>query len=159
MRDSLFSPSWYRVAKLKPRLRGHVQLHRHQYRGECWYVLQDHLTGRYARFSPGAYALIGGMNGARTVESLWERGCLEDGAPTQGEIVNLLSQLHALDALVCDVTPDIAEYSTLSKVPQVEAELVFTLSMKFSLVDPERFLTRPCAGPVFTPMDWRPGPP
>lgn len=159
MRDSLFSPSWYRVAQLKPRLRGHIQLHRHQYRGECWYVLQDHLTGRYARFSPGAYAFIGGMDGARTVEALWERALerLDEVAPTQGEIVNLLSQLHALDALVCDVTPDTAElfnrYQT-EESRKWKQNLFSPLSMKFTLVDPERFLTRTVrwVRPLFTPM-------
>jgi hypothetical protein len=41
MVKSLFSPSWYRVAGLKPRLRRHAHIHRHHYRGELWYVLQD----------------------------------------------------------------------------------------------------------------------
>ena len=41
MTERLFSPSWYRVATLVPRLRSHAQLHRHQYRGQIWYVLQD----------------------------------------------------------------------------------------------------------------------
>ena len=63
MAESLFSPSWYRVAKLKPRLRGHSQIHRHFYRGELWYVLQDHVTGRFYRFSPVAYQAIGMMDG------------------------------------------------------------------------------------------------
>ncbi len=34
-----FSDFWYRVAPLKPRLRGHVEIHRHLYRGQLWYVL------------------------------------------------------------------------------------------------------------------------
>ena len=55
MAESLFSPSWYRVAELKPSLRGHTRIHRHDYRGEVWYVLQDHAKGRYYRFTPTAY--------------------------------------------------------------------------------------------------------
>jgi putative peptide zinc metalloprotease protein len=72
MTDSLYSPSWYRVASLKPRLRGHVQIHRHHYRGELWYVLQDHLSGRLQRFTPMAYQLIGMMDCRRTVREIWE---------------------------------------------------------------------------------------
>ena len=39
--SDLHSPSWYRVAQLRPRLRGHARIHRHHYRGELWYVLED----------------------------------------------------------------------------------------------------------------------
>ena len=41
MTESLFSSSWYRVTGLTPRLRSHAKVHRHQYRGQTWYVLQD----------------------------------------------------------------------------------------------------------------------
>ena len=70
---SLFSPSWYRVAGLKPRLRRHAQIHRHHYRGELWYVLQDLASGRYYRFTPNAYQVIGLMDGRLTVQDLWEK--------------------------------------------------------------------------------------
>ena len=72
MSETLFSSSWYRVASLKPRLRSHAQIHRHHYRGELWYILQDHASQRYHRFSPAAYFLIGLMDGQRTVHELWE---------------------------------------------------------------------------------------
>jgi len=87
MTDSLYSPSWYRVASLKPRLRGHVQIHRHHYRGELWYVLQDHLSGRLQRFTPMAYQLIGMMDGKRTVREIWEQfacATLQADAPDPG---------------------------------------------------------------------------
>ena len=111
MLRSLFSPSWYRVAALRPRLRRHAHIHRHQYRGELWYVLQDLASGRYYRFSPVAYQVIGLMDGRLTVQELWEKATVRftDEAPTQGEMVNLLSQLHAADVLLCDVPPDTAE--------------------------------------------------
>ena len=101
MRSSLHSASWYRVAALKPRLRSHAQIHRHAYRGEPWYVLQDHTTGRFMRFTPGAYLLIGLMDGQRTVQDIWEIGRLRlgDDAPTQDEMVRILSQLHGADVL------------------------------------------------------------
>jgi putative peptide zinc metalloprotease protein len=75
----LFSPSWYRVANLKPRLRKHAELHRHEYRGEVWFVLQDHAGGRSHRFSPAAYTFIGLMDGRRTVEELWDSLNEKDG--------------------------------------------------------------------------------
>ena len=79
MADSLFSPSWYRVADLKPRLRSHAEIHRHSYRDEVWYVLQDHLSGTFHRFSEGANRIIGLMDGERTVDRIWQLATAELG--------------------------------------------------------------------------------
>jgi hypothetical protein len=97
----LFSSSWYRVAGLRPQLVGHARIHRHRYRDEIWYVLQDRASDRHHRFSPAAYLLIGLMNGERTVQELWDAACarLGDETPTQDDVIQLLAQLHAADAL------------------------------------------------------------
>lgn len=147
MTDSLYSSSWYRVADLKPRLRSHVEIHRHHYRGQLWYVLQDHSSGRFQRFTPSAYQIIGLMDGKHTVAEIWDvvRSRLEDEAPTQEEVVRLLSQLHAVDALQVDVMPDTSELlirhdkQRHAKVKQVLRSPLF---MRFPLIDPERFLNR-----------------
>ena len=111
MSQQLFSPSWYRVAQLTPRLRTHAQIHRHQYRGETWYVLQDLASERFHRFSPSAYFIIGLMDGKRTVQASGtaRSAQLGDDAVTQDEVIQLLGQLHAADVLQCDVPPDTAE--------------------------------------------------
>jgi putative peptide zinc metalloprotease protein len=157
MTTSLFSPSWYRVAALKPRLRSHAEIHRHHYRGELWYVLQDHSSGRYHRFTPGAYLLIGLMDGKRTVEEIWEAGRsrLGEDAPTQEEMIRLLSQLHAVDALQSDVAPDTAELLKRFEKQQyrkLKQNLRSPLFMRFPLLDPERFLVRflPLVRPFFS---------
>ena len=108
MADAFLSPDWHRVSRLKPRLRSHVQVHRHRYRGQTWYVIQDHASGRYHRFTPAAYALVGLMDGSRTVDALWQEAvaALGDDAPSQTSVVNLLSQLHASDLLQTDVSAD-----------------------------------------------------
>ena len=147
MSGSLYSPSWYRVASLKPRLRSHVEIHRHNYRGELWYVLQDHATGRFQRFTPTAYLLIGLMDGQHTVQEIWEevRSRLEEDPPTQEEMIRLLSQLHAVDVLQCDVPPDTAELLKRFEKRQSskwKQNIRNPLSMRFSILDPERFLNR-----------------
>jgi len=157
MKGNFFSPSWYRVASLKSRLRGHVEIHRHYYRNEIWYVLQDHASGRFQRFTPSAYFLMGLMDGKRTIQEIWEEGYarLGDEAPTQDEMIRLLSQLHAVDVLQCDVSPDTCEllkrfekqrFSTLKQ------NLICPLFMRFPLFDPERFLERfqPYVRPLFS---------
>ena len=147
MSGSLFSPSWYRVSRLKPRIRGHSQIHRHQYRGETWYVLQDHVTGRFYRFTPVIYRVMGLMDGRRTVQDLWESVTeyYGDDAPTQTEMVRLLSQLHSADVLICDVPPDTEEI--LRRAEKIErmrwkANLRSPLFLRFPLIDPEIFLAK-----------------
>src|SRR5262245_37174520 len=107
----MFSPSWYRVAGLKPRLRSHIEIHRHSYRGRIWFMLQDHATGRTHRLPPAAYNFVGLMDGQRTVQELWDlmqaQAAVE--APNQDNIIRLLGQIHAADALICDVPPDTRE--------------------------------------------------
>jgi putative peptide zinc metalloprotease protein len=145
MRESLFSPSWYRVAGLKPRIRSHVDIHRHTYRGELWYVLQDHAAGKFQRFTPAAHYLIGLMDGGRTVEEIWQAGRskLADDAPSQEEMIRLLSQLHAADVLQSDVPPDTIELlQRFDKKQNVKwkQNVRNPLAMRFSIFDPEKFL-------------------
>jgi len=155
-----FSPSWYRVSSLKPRLRTHIRLHRHQYRGQVWYVLQDFVSDRFHRFPPPVYFVIGLMDGCRTVHQIWEMAMarLGDDAPTQQEIITLISQLHAIDGLVITgMAPDTAELTRRS-AQQTRRErmskLMNVFAWRFPLCDPDRFLTRflplvrPFLGPV-----------
>lgn len=111
MTESLFSPSWHRVAGLKPRLRRPVRIHRHRYRNRTWYVLHDPGSGRHHRFTPSAHRIIGLMDGVRSVQAIWDLANVHwgDAAPSQDEMIRLLGQLHQLDLLRCDMPPDSAE--------------------------------------------------
>ena len=155
MAEALFSPSWYRVAALVPRLRGHAHLHRHQYRGQTWFVLQDRSNERFHRFSPSAYAFIGLMDGQRAVQEIWDLVStkLGDDAPTQPEVVQLLSQLHAADVLQCDISPDTEELlqrHEKQKRKKLQQRLMSFFAWQFPLFDPERFLQQ--AAPLVRPF-------
>jgi putative peptide zinc metalloprotease protein len=157
MSKPFFSASWYRVAALKPRLRSHVQLHRHHYRGELWYVLQDQASQRYHRFSPAAYCLIGLMDGEHTVQEIWERAgsALRDDAPTQDEVIQILTQLYSADALQCDVPPDVTAMLRSydhHRRQEWQSQLLNPLFWRFPLLDPERVLQRllPLGGCLFS---------
>jgi len=155
MDDSLFSPSWYRVSDLKPRLRTHAQIHRHSYGGEVWYVLQDHVSGRFYRFTPIAYHVIGLMDGKRTIQEIWEKAAERygDDAPTQGDMIRVLSQLHSADILVSTVPPDVEEILTRGeKVSRgkIMAYVKSPLFMRFPLFDPEKLLKRTAY--IFNPV-------
>ena len=145
--SSPFSDLWYRVAPLKPRLRSHVEIHRHRYRGHPWYVLEDHSAQRYHRFTPSVYSFIGMFDGQRSVGELWRQASasLGEDTPTQDEIIYLLAQLHAADALQCDIAPDMGEL-LLRHDHQLNRRwqdwLVTPLSWRLPLLDPERILVR-----------------
>jgi putative peptide zinc metalloprotease protein len=159
MAEAFLSSSWYRIAALKPKLRPHSQIHRHRYRNQAWYVLQDHATGRSHRFTPAAYLFIGNMDGNRTVDQIWTEIAvqLDENAPTQEEIIQLLSQLHAADMLQLDSQPDSAElFERFSKQRRsiLKRNLKNPLSMTIPLWDPDRFLERSLKliRPVMNPL-------
>lgn len=147
MAGKLFSSSWYRVAALKPSLRQHVSVQRHDYRNEIWYVLRDISAERHHRFNPSAYFIIALMNGKRTVNQIWEilNTKLGDDAPTQDEIIRLLGQLHAADILQTNVEPDAVELTERTfqqRKQKIKQYLLNPLTLRFTLVDPEKFLER-----------------
>jgi len=155
MADDLFSASWYRVERLKPRLRGHIRLQRQQYRGQIWYVLHDLSTDRFHRFSPTAHVVIGLMDGQRTIHEVWEaaNAQLGDDGPTQDEVIQLLSQLHGADVLVADILPNTAELARRA-AQQARRKTIsgwFNLfSFRIPLWDPDRFLSR--VAPFIKPL-------
>jgi putative peptide zinc metalloprotease protein len=159
MSENLFSPSWYRVAQLRPDIRRHVHFHRHHYRGQLWYVLQDPATGRCHRLTPTAYRLMGLMNGRRTTQEIWEAASeqLGDDGPTQDETIRLLGLLHASDVLRADVSPDTAEMFRRSQRRERSEwwrRYVNPLSLRQPLVDPAEFLERwlHLVRPLFSPL-------
>ncbi len=147
MTPPLYSPHWYRVAGLRPALRPHTEIHRHVYRGQPWYILQDHASGRLHRFSPAAYAMIGLMNGRRTLEEIWDQvdARLDDAAPTQHETIELLARLHAADALQTEITPDTEEmFHRLRKQRSQQFKSYWwnPLAIRLPLFDPTSLLDR-----------------
>ena len=147
MTDSLFSPLWYRVSNLKPRLRAHVQLHRQQSRGAIWYILEDKSSGRNYRFNSSAYGLIGQFDGKCTVQQIWERSNDQSGdcAPSQSDIIQVLSKLHQSDLLQTEITPDTEEISRRNRNHRhgfVKKFFKNPLSVKIPLWDPDEFLER-----------------
>ena len=139
------SPYWYRVADLKPALRGHVKIHRHHYRGKRWYVLQDPSSGRFHRFGREGYFFIGLMNGQYTMQALWEQACQRQSEhpPSQDELIQLLSQLHQFDVLRTELPVDIAEMverDERQQSQQRKARWRSPMALRFPLIDPDRFL-------------------
>lgn len=159
MSTDLYSPSWYRVAELRPRLKSHAEVHRHTYRGHTWYVLQDRASRRMYRFNPAAWQLIGLLDGTRTVQQAWDLAChrLGDDAPTQDESMRLLGQLHGADLLQSEVPPDVDEllrrYHKQNR-GKWWRNVRNPMSIKLPLFDPDALLraTAPMYRGLFSPV-------
>src|SRR5258708_1570798 len=106
--ERFLSATWYRVAQLKPRLRQHVTVGMHRYRGQLWYVIGDGVNNRVHRVSPAGYVLVASMDGTRTLDDLWSEAAITLGeqAPSQDQVIQLLGQLHGNDLVAGDVPPD-----------------------------------------------------
>lgn len=145
MSATLFSSDWYQIAELKPRLRHHVTVHAHRYRGRRWYVLEDHVTGQVRRLSPQSYLIIGLMNGERTIDRLWEISSqrLGEEMPTHEEMLQLLGSLYQANLVGMDISGDISELFERGQEAERKrwlSKLKSPLSIKIPLIDPERFL-------------------
>jgi len=157
MPEALFSPHWYRVRSLRPRLPAQVRIHRHSIRGQIWWVLHDPLSRRDFRFSTAAYHALARMDGQLTVKEIWDQvnSELGDDAPTQDGLIRLLGQLHAADLLQCEVAPDTRELFRRQeehRQRQWRQWLRNPLSPRIPLFNPEGLLDRlrpwvlPCLG-------------
>lgn len=157
MSKSLFNASWYRVAELKLRLRGHAEIHRQRFRGEIWYILQDHQTGRFHRLSPAANLMLSLMDGRHTLDEVWNMigAHAGDNPPTQDDVIQILAQLHSSDLLQGEIPPDFHELSERS-TKQARSDIINRLrnpiALRFPLVDPDNFLnaTIGFVRPIFT---------
>lgn len=140
-----FSESWYRVAVLKPRLRGSVQVHRQHFRGQMWHVLQDPSNNQFFRLNEAAYRFVALLDGRRTVAETWKicNEQLGDNSPTQGEAIQLLGQLYSSNLLQAELAPD-AEglFNRYRKrvSREVRGYLMNLLFIRIPILDPDRFL-------------------
>ena len=147
MSDGTSNPHWYRVARLRPRLHDQVRIHRHDYRGLIWYLLEDPTSGRSHRFNPAAYQFIGLMDGRLSVQEIYDRVCtrLDEFAPGQDEILDLMGRLHEADLLGSDARLDaeiLAERKRAQRSKRTRQRFANPVALRFPLWDPEDFLNR-----------------
>ncbi len=145
--EPYLSTIWYRVARLKPRLRAHVRVHRHRYRGQPWYVLHDLAAGRIHRFTPAAYMMIGQFDGTRTVDEVWQAlaATHDEEAPSQDEVIRLLSRLHQNDLIQYERSPDVTDLlERYNRQAQqvIKQNLTNPVMFRVPLFDPDRLLER-----------------
>ncbi len=150
--------NWSQIADLRPQLRQHVRTYPQEYRGERWYVLRDESNGSHLRFNARAYDFIGRLDGDLSVQQIWDQIAetqSDDTRIEQDEILLILTQLFAIDALRSSLPADAREFfQRYQNKHQVQRNrtLMSPLAIRFPLFDPDRLLNRlmPWVRPLFS---------
>jgi len=155
-----FSPFWHRVRAMKPRLRPHVEITRQHYRGRRWHVVHDPASNQFYRLNPIANDFVGMLDGTRDVETAWKLslGKHGDSAPTQNEVIQLISQLYSSNLLSVDTTPETEQLLRRGRdrlKKKVQQQLIGIMYFKIRLLNPDRLLT--ALEPIFRPLIGRVG--
>ncbi|MCD6304088.1 MAG: hypothetical protein J7M21_03915, partial [Planctomycetes bacterium] len=145
MGGGTFSEAWYRVARLRLRLRAGVKARRQHFRGQLWYVVQDPVNHAFLRLHRSAYRFVGLLDGRRSVAEAWAACCrqLGDEAPTQGEAIAVLGQLYAANLLRADLPVDaeaLFQRYRRRRSRELRARAANFLFIRLPLFDPDRLL-------------------
>jgi putative peptide zinc metalloprotease protein len=141
-----FSPLWHRIRALRPRLRPHVQITRQHYRGRRWHVVHDPTSNQFYRLNPIAHEMVGMLDGKRSVEEIWNISLQRhgDAAPTQGETLELVSQLYNSNLLAADVTPETEQLLRRGRErfkKKAASQAIGIMYFRMRLFNPDRMLT------------------
>lgn len=155
-----FSPHWHRVAGTKPRLRPHVQITRQRYRGRRWHVVHDPASNKFYRLSPVSHEIVGLLDGRRTVEDAWKIVIERhgDGAPTQPEVIQLVSNLYNSNLLAIEASPETEQLLRRQKdrlVKKVQGQAVGIMYFRVRLFNPDAIIS--AVEPVLRPLIGRVG--
>ena len=143
--NSIYSSSWHRVEKLKPRLREDIAIERHVIRGDVWYVVRDRFSTRAHRLSPAVYFVLMRMDGTRSFDTIWREAVKQFGedAPSQDQILRTASQLYLANILQSDALVDerdLAERAQAERGRLWSSNLRNPMFVRIPLFDPDRFL-------------------
>ncbi|CAA6801344.1 MAG: Unknown protein [uncultured Sulfurovum sp.] len=145
MSEQIFSNSWHIVSGLNVSLLTTVTVQKQHYRGEEWYVLKDSFNNKFFRIKPEAYKFIVRLHTDASVEEIWEEYLSKYPliAPTQDEVVKLLSQLHLNNLLFFKnkaQSEEVFERYKEQKRKFLKSKVMSFLFIKVPLFNPNRFL-------------------
>lgn len=85
-----------------------MQITRQRYRGRRWHVVHDPASNKFYRLNAVSHELVGLLDGVRTVEQAWNIVLDRHGdmAPTQPEVIQLISNLYNANLLSIEATPE-----------------------------------------------------
>lgn len=148
---------WEKFSQLQPQLKNHIQFHRHIYRDDKWYVLQDSISNRQHRLSISAYFIVSLMDGKRTLQKIYELVAdkMGDTAPDQENVIQLLNSLHKSELIHWNVKTNPEELSSQYQALKRQKWIKYLhnpLMLRLPLYDPDKLLAEamPLVKPLFT---------
>ena len=159
----LLSAQWFRVAGLRPRLVPAAAIERVRQRQQTWHLLSRAGGGRSFRLNDAAWGFAGRCDGRLSVQQLWDLLLAEhrDASPTQDELLQLMSQMHAAGLLEFDRPPTFARGAPIGDAASAQADeskaprrAQSLLSFQIPLGCPDAWLNRLArrAGGLFQPL-------
>ncbi|MEN0021301.1 MAG: PqqD family protein, partial [Planctomycetota bacterium] len=141
-----FSPFWHRVRAMKPRLRPAVQITRQFYRGRRWHIVKDPSSNQFYRLNPVAHEFVGLFDGVRTIEEIWKISLDRHGdmAPTQNEVIQLISQLYNANLMAADTNPETDQLLRRGRErvkKKAVQQAIGIMYFRIKLFNPDRYLT------------------
>ena len=130
---------------MKPRLRSHVEITRQHYRARRWHVVHDPTSNQFYRLNPIAYDFVSMLDGTRDVDTAWQASLAKFGdlAPTQNEIIQLISQLYNANLLSVDSTPETEQLLRRGRErvkKKAAAQAIGIMYLKLRLFNPDRIV-------------------
>jgi putative peptide zinc metalloprotease protein len=144
---STFSDLWYRVGPSSPRLSAHARVVRQHYGATIAYIVEDPASGQFYRMSESAHFFLGMLDGNTTVDQAWE-ACNEqlgDAAPTQREVIELLSRLQMFGLVLGESALDaemLEQRLSKAKRQRTQKRTGRWMFPHIPIVNPEPFLRR-----------------
>ncbi len=145
---------WSRLSELSPKLRKHIRVHVHVYRGERWFLLQDELSSEQMRLNTRAYGLVGRLDGKCTLDTIYQY-LVDNESPdlSQAEVVDIIGRLQRIGAI-----SNVLDKTTLELVKQYRdrrrsvrlRKLISPLLIRIPMFDPDQILER--ITPTFKPL-------
>ena len=134
------------VLKLRPRLRRNISVVAQEFRGSRWYLLQDENAGRFIRVNSAAYELIGRFDGDHSIREILEiitESKTTDQTINAEEMLGVVALLHEFEGLqggLAMSSRDALRRFTLAQEQKRYLRWGNPLSLRFSLLDPDRLL-------------------
>lgn len=142
-----FSESWYQVAQLQVGLLPTVKVHKQQYRGQVWYVLQDSCSDKYYRVQELGYKFLASLDHRKTIEQAWLDfiDANPHHAPSQDDVIALLSQMHQMSLLYFrseSQSDEIFRRFKKQKTKEKLTHLIAFIYFRLPLLNPNDFLKK-----------------
>ena len=140
---------------MRPRLRPHVQITRQHYRGRRWHVAHDPTSNQFYRLNPVAHDFVCSLDGSLTVDAAWQQALMRhgDSAPTQNEVIELLSQLYNSNLLSTDAAPETEQLLRRGKdraAKRFKQQAIGLMYLRVKLFNPDPLLS--VLLPIFRPL-------